>query len=235
MGKSKQDSKMKRWFVGASGWGISLEAGSGDNSSKIKRSMINSKPDTRILVVNGTVAAAGFTHNTLITSNPLYLISQGTGDSNRIGDTIHVDSISLKLLFDTATATIGAAGIKTRVMLIACTAQYAVTAFTSGVGSTDMFYASSTNLLTTRLNPRLCKVLCDEIIDVKPTVANIGALGYGHIECKVDAPFEFRTGTNYGTAANLYLVMVPYVVSGTSGVTTCGAFGFDYAVSYRDI
>jgi hypothetical protein len=236
MGNNKQNSKMsKRWFVGASGWGISLEAGSGDNSNKTKRSTINSRPDTRILVSNGTVATAGFTHNTLITANPLYLISQGTADNQRIGDTIHLDTISLKLLFDTATATVGSAGVKCRVMLVACTAQYAVTAFTSGVGSTDMFYATSTNLVVTRLNPRLCKVLCDEIIDTKPTVSSVGALGYGHIECKVDAPFEFRTGSNYGTAANLYLVMVPYVVSGTSGTTTCGAFGYDYAVSYRDI
>jgi hypothetical protein len=197
--------------------------------------MINSASDTRSYTTNGTVAASGVTHNTIYTANVLNGISQGTGDGNRIGDSIHIDHITLNCLLDTATGSSNVVPVKLRVMLLACTAQYTQASFGSGLGSSDLFYATSTNLLISRLNPRLCKLLCDEIIHIQPTVAAVGTVGYGHINCKVDAPFEFRTGTQYGTAANLYLVTIPYVVGGTSGTTQAGAFAYDYAVTFRDV
>jgi hypothetical protein len=225
----------KRWFVAASGWGLDLAMGSGETTTKNKRSLATLPPNSHIFDSNGTIAAANFTHNTIYTTNPLFSITQGTGDSNRLGDTIHLDRISLVCQVDTSTATTVSAPVKFRMMLVVITNQYSPTAFTSGVGSTDVFFTTSTGLIVSRPNPRLCKVLCDEIVVAQPMTVAGAALGYGHIDCKIDMPFEFRTGSNYGTTANMYLLLIPNIAGGTSGTTLCGTLSFDYLVSFRDI
>jgi hypothetical protein len=234
--KKKSIKKVKRWFVAASGWGIDLEMGSGDAKTLKKRSAVPLAPNSHLINLNGTVSGTAFKHNGIYTANPLYGISQGTTDSSRIGDTIHIDHISLRWLVETLNGTTPSNPAIVRFMVVALTQQYANSNFTSGVGSTDMFYAINQGaVVNARVDSRLCKVLCDETVSINSMVASTESMAIGEMHCTIDAPFEFRTGTQYGSAMNLYILAIPYTAGGTSGTTLVGNFSYDYTVAFRDV
>jgi hypothetical protein len=232
--KQKKSSKSRRWFVAASGWGLNLDVGSGEKSSKTRRSEFSQKDTAAFYTLTNNIAAGNFLQNTIYTHNIAGSIVQGTADSNRVGDYIHIDTVSLKFLLDTSTATNPSFSFVMRTMLIAITTQYNATGFVAGVGSTDLFYSSTPPLTVARVNPKLCKVLCDDLIYIRPRINATSDVAIQHVECRLNQPFEYRTGAIYGTAANLYLLMIPYQAGGTSGVTQCGQFSYDINVSFEE-
>lgn len=232
--KSQNNKNTKRWFAAASGWGLDLEMGSGETTHKVKRSIQALAPDTKIYENNSAITAANFLHNTIYTTNILYNITQGTADSNRIGDRVHIKHASLKFLIDTGLGDNLIAPCYVRFMLVASTKQSSATAFTAGLGSTDLFYTNSGVQANARINPHLAKVMCDEIVYINSTVAAASGLGYGHIECPVNSFFEYQPSAGYGQAANLYLIAIPYTSGGTTGTTKVGTFNWSSAVAFSD-
>lgn len=226
----------RRWFANMSGWGLQLSLGSGDASAgKTKRS-IGISPDGRLYVKQSNVAVANFLHNTIYTHNVMLGIAQGTTQSTRLGNEVFVKNIQCSFWVDTFGAVAGMSGISLRIMLVALTQQYTAVDFTSGVGSSDMFFGSATLLTVARPDPRLCRVLCDDVVHIQPSVpTGVGANGVlkaFSFGCAVNQPFEYRAGTNFGSAANLYLIAIPCVSGGVNGTTTVAAFGADTVVSF---
>jgi len=232
--KQKKSAKSKRWFVAASGWGLQLDVGSGENSSKTRRSEMVQKPTAALYQLANNISAANFLQNTIYTHNVAGSIVQGTSDAQRVGDYIHLDTVSLRFQLDQSTAGNTSTPIIVRTMLVAITNQYNATGFVAGVGSTDLFYSSTPPLTVARPNPKLCKVICDNLTTLKATVSGAAPVIVDHIECRLTQPFEYRTGTIYGTAANLYLLVIPYQAGGTSGVTTCGTFSYDLVTTFEE-
>jgi len=232
--RKNTSGKSKRWFVAASGWGLNLDVGSGEKSSKTRRSEMPQLPTAAFYTLANNVAAGNFLQNTIYTHNVAGAIVQGTADANRVGDYVHLDTISLKFLLDTTTATNPSFSFMVRTMLVAITNQYAGVGFVAGVGSTDIFYSSTPPLVLGRVNPKLCKVLCDNLTHIKPRINATADVQVEHIECRLRQPFEYRTGTIYGTASNLYLLVIPYQAGGTSGVTQCGNFSYDICTSFEE-
>jgi len=224
----------KRWFVGVSGWGLTLNAGSGIHDQGLKKRQIPISIDSKVYFSGGIVTAANFLHNTIYTCNLTAPISQGPSDQNRIGDFINIESAALHLRFETANATVVTATVNVRVMLVASTFQSATANFTSGLGSTNLFLAASGGQINQFIDPKLCKTLCDEIYTLRPCVTT-GSSTFTHTECVVKAPFEYQTNKVYGTAANLYWVVIPDCTGGSTGVTLCGALTWDQAITFRDV
>jgi len=236
--KQKQTAgkKSKRWFAGASGWGVEVYAGSDTNpSSKSKRSVIPMTPSTKFSTTNGALGAGAVLHNTIYTHNICYPITQGTADNLRIGDFIRIKTVSCTFQLDPSTGTTPGNGAAVRMMLVASAATITSVTFSSGLGYTNLFYPSSQSLLTANPNPKLCKVLCDEIYFTVPPGITGAGLMYGNIHCKVDSPFEFQPSTSLGVATNLFLVMIPYGPNGTTGTTTIGKFDYSILVSFEDV
>lgn len=226
----------RRWFATASGWGLQLSLGSGDASpNKSKRSVAISD-DGRYYVRQFNVAVANFTHNTIYTHNLMSGVAQGTTQATRLGNEVLVKNISCSFSVDTAGAAFPLSGIAIRFMIVALTQQYTAVDLTSGVGSSDMFTGSTVLLSIARPDPRLCRVICDDVVHVQPTVSTTtGYSGVVHtfsLGCAVNQPFEYRAATSFGTAANLYLLAIPVTSNGANGTTTVCSISGDVVVSF---
>lgn len=226
----------KRWFATASGWGLQLSLGSGDASPGKSKRSLGTGVDTRFYVRQFNVAVANFTHNTIYTHNLMSGIAQGTTQSSRLGNEVTIDTIYSSFSIDTAGAAFPLSGISIRFLVVALTQQYSAVDLTSGVGSSDMFFGSSVLLTVARIDPRLCRVLCDDIVHVQPTVST--TTGYSGVTrafslgCTVKQPFEYRAATSFGTAANLYLLAIPVTSNGANGTTTVCSLSGDVVVAY---
>jgi len=184
---------------------------------------------------NGSIVAnTSFLHNTIYTANPLTGIAYSNLDNGRVGDFIHIKQMSLKFCLDTASNTTVNTPIIVRAMLIVVTDDSSQAAFGSGIGSTSIFSQYTTSqLIAARVDPKLCKVLCDNLTYVTPTSTSSGFQVF-HLECAVNSDFEYRTNTNNGTASNLYWILIPSISGGTTGTTKVANLTYDYATVYVD-
>jgi hypothetical protein len=215
---------------------LQLSLGSGDASpGKAKRS-VAVPSDGRIYFHQFNVAVANFAHNTIYTHNLVSGITQGTTQSTRLGNEIFIKNIQGSFSFDTAGAAFPLSGIAIRLMVVALTQQYASVDFTSGVGSSDLFAGSSVLLTVARPDPRLCRVICDDVIHIQPSVSTTtgysGTVKTFSLGCAVNQPFEYRAATVYGTAANLYFLAIPVTSNGANGTTTVCSLAADIVVSF---
>jgi len=227
---SRSKRLAKKWFVGASGWGIDLEMGSGDATQLKKRSAIPLAPATKYQV--RTYSGISLKDATIYSDNPLVSVAQGTSGLTRIGDQIHVKTLSCNIMVDTTGAFAVTSGSCYRLILMAITAEYGSVGFTGGVGSTDWTINFGSSGTTSFPDPRLCKVLCDEVITSRPVAA--AHMFMGGSDCVLNMPFEYRTGSGYGTAANLYWVIIPNIAGGVGGVSAVATFEVTFVVSFED-
>jgi len=224
----------KRWFVAASGWGLSLDAGSDNPQTRQQKREIPIPMDSKMYNDGSIVANTSFLHNTVYTANPLNGIVYSNLDNGRVGDFIHIKQMSLKFSLDTASNTTVSTPIIVRCMLVVVTDESTQAAFGSGIGSTSVFSQYTTSqLIAARVDPKLCKVLCDYLAYVTPTSTSSGFQVH-HVECPVNSDFEFRTNTQTGTAANLYWLLIPSISGGTTGTTKVANLNYDYATVYTD-
>lgn len=231
-------AKVKRWFVAASGWGLDLNMGSGVNSTSVKqkRSAHPLPPDSRIAQDVKDVASANFLHNTLLTANIVGLIAQGTADANRLGDFIKLKTLHIRFAVDTTGAPAIDAAFMVRIMIVVVSKQVSLgSQWSSGLGTSDLFYSTGNNVCLGQIDPKKCKVLCDEIFEYQSTTGSNAGLVTGAMECILDAPFEYQSGTSFGTAANIYAVCVPYVAGGTTGTTSAGRFSATSVLTFESV
>jgi hypothetical protein len=230
MGKNKAKSTTalnRRWFADMSGWGVSLQLGSGE-PSKGRRSLpasIEAKFNTTAVTVSNGLC------NTLYTFNPLSVITQGTGSNNREGAGIHLKAVSFRYNLESP----GSSSVTWRMMLVAATPQFNMANFGSGIGSNQLFLSASyNNVLVPHVDSRLAKVLCDTTVMVQPSVTGVQVDSTGFFDCEINMPFEFQSSGVYGTASNLYIIVMPYIPGGTTGSTPCGSLTGEVMTCWTD-
>lgn len=237
---SKRARNQRRWFAEASGWGLNLALGSADSRNKGRRSF-PSGSDDQIDNSQTIVTTANFLHNTIYTANALSVITQGTDQMSRIGNAIYIKAIHGTFRFDPFGSVAPASGAYVRIMLVESTTATAVANFTSGLGSTDLFYGSTTMLTVARPDPRICNVICDELCKIAPRVsvaAGTGCLGevmITNLGCVINKRFEYRAATGFGTASNFYWILIPDTSGGATGVTTVCSVHADLVVDFKII
>lgn len=237
--KNKKAQKLtKRWFVAASGWGLDLNMGSDvrqTTGSKSRRD-VSLPVDSMVLISAFDTTAANFKHSTVYSYNMPSLIAQGTDEGNRIGSTIKIHSMGVRGSFSTNGSTNPNNCKSLRLLLIAYTKQASSSgSFLSGGGSpgSDIFY-NNVGVCFGIVNPRVAKVLCDTVLTIQPTVASSVTSQYFDHSCTLNIPFEYQTGTIYGTAANLYWVLVPFEHGATIGTTQMGEILTEFSIAYGD-
>jgi len=225
--------KSKRWFAAASGWGLDFSLGSGDpkgSLSKVKR-MLPLPSDAKITTVG--YAPVTQKHNTIYTHNLMYPITQGTAVYNRIGDSLMIRAISVRVQVDNQTADSVTQGFQYRILVVATAAQDSSLGFSTGsIGSTNLFYTNVGGLIVAQIDPHLCKVICDQIYTYYSRPAP--GVDFFQMDCVLGMPFEFQPGTNYGQAANLYALVIPYVTGGTVGTTIVAKMASQVSVTFSD-
>lgn len=243
----KKPSRLgKRWYVDAQIpkampfiGGASFRAGSG---SLTKRSLINSIKNELIetkqkIIIGNTV---GLTHNTIYTINPLGNIPIGTGSASRIGQTINVKSV--RMTFELNNGSSGNAFCPTyfRVLCLKSRGQFqqSVDTLASGLGSTDIFEAGSSNLLYSRVDFNKVNLLSDKVIKCVPTNTTGTLTIDSHlVPCDEIAlgKMDYLTPTsNYGKTMNLYVVVIGFYPGGVSGVSVTGNATYEGVVTFTD-
>lgn len=225
--RSSQSSQLnRRWFASMDGWGVAFQVGSGE-PQKGKRSLPVSIMQ-KFVATNVYVSA---THSTLYSYNPLSIIAVGTAANQRIGSGIKLKGVSFRFEINSAVTAVST----WRVLLVASTYQFSATNFGSGLGTTNLFFAGgSSNGVHPHVDARVAKVICDTTYELKPRITGQKDSVFRSVDCEVDMPFAFQTGSVYGETANLYLVVTASTPGGATGVTACGDIFGEVVVSWAD-
>lgn len=165
-------------------------------------------------------------HNTLYTMCPSMGITQGITNSQREGDSVYLEALKIKGFFHTASTSsayqyriiVGWSGEEVTTSSV----QYS---FVSGLGVTDMFLPSTTDLtvLTGIINPKAFTVLYDETIDINSQIASTVDLRQFAATIPIKSRLDYQSsGSVYGKLRNLYIVVAGYINGGTTGTTTAG-------------
>ena len=183
-----------------------------------------------------SVAIGSLLHGNIYTKSITTNVVQGTSEATRVGDAVQLSDLRLKGVFATA-ATAGA--YQFRVMVVASGEEYNVDGTTSGLVLSELFNQGITagTQVNAIVNPKACTVLHDEVVNINSTISGVsdGALIDLNIPLN-NQVFKYQSsGSVYGKFKNIYVVLIGWVLSGTSGTTPTGSITFNYVLNYRDV
>jgi len=175
------------------------------------------------------------THNTIYTNSCTPLIVQGTSNTQRIGDKIHLDSLRLNGWINTPTAS----GAYTyRVMILWSGNEYNNVGLGSGLGFSEVFLPSTGSSFVTSgiVNPKAVTVLYDEIIVINSLLTGVSdAVSFTKsIPLRQDFMYE-NSAAVYGKTKNLYFVVMGSVSGGTPATTVVGSIGASYDIVFKPL
>lgn len=186
--------------------------------------------DSTIVVTN-----AGFTHNTLYTHNITGQITQGTANSNRIGDKIHIQSYRVRGSFIAPTT----AGAYTyRVIVCWSGNEFTAPNLTSGIGSAALFLPNTggSNLTTGLIDPKAVTVLYDETYDINSQVSPVADISSVAFTVPINQDFVYENaGAVFGKFKNMYLIVLGFAAGGTPGTTLLGTALFSEDIIFKPL
>lgn len=237
--------KKKRWYFGASAnLPIVGKTSIGFGSGKAKRAIINTvrrgleDPQHKLWSKPGNGPPdTVMSHNTIYTLNLTGNINKGDDEDNRTGETIHLEALKFRVHFTSVSGQVtnGNRPKTFRVMIVKHDGDHlgGFDVFGGGLGSTDLFQGN-TNPVFEWPNPKNVTVLYDNKVKITPV---INTEQYEK-ECsdilKLNTPFTYKSDQNYGKTWNLYLVIMGYEPSGTTGTTTIGRAYFHGDLIFKD-
>lgn len=164
---------------------------------------------TNVVVTNGNIFTCGLTNQ----------IGAGTGNAQRIGDSIQLEALKIEGLFQAAT---DADAYKFRLIIGYSGEEYGVTTLTTGnLTSTELFLPNTdTTMVNAIVNPKTFTVLYDEVYDLNSQVSGDSTLQSlrATIPLKKNFPYQ-SAGSVYGKTQNLYMVVTSYAVSAVGGAS----------------
>lgn len=181
------------------------------------------------------ITGSALLHNSTTTFNLNYYIGQGTGDANRIGDEIFLKGFKVGLQINPST---GYSAISYRVLLIR--SKQAV--YNTSISYSNIFkQSSSSNLVNpvdtekvTVLKSRTVKYVSPVLVNATPTYATRPVTV--NMWCNMrNQKFKYDgDNSGFGKFYNYYLVVMPYAVGGSDGVTNLGTALGHTTVYYKD-
>jgi hypothetical protein len=243
--KSTHVPKSKRWYVDASIpkavpfiGGSSFKAGSGTLSKRSLDTMIKRAGETKQKIYTGGASVA-MTQNTIYSFNPLGNIPIGTGANSRIGSSIFVKSFDINLLLSNYGATLWIDTVSFRIMLVKIDQEYlsGTDTLAAGVGSTDIFVASSAQMLNSHIDKNKAHVLYDQTHTLENNGAGSACVTQKPVRLSLlkDKSFKYSSHTsNYSNYGNYYLLVMPYVVGKASGTSIIADVRYESVVNFSD-
>jgi hypothetical protein len=194
-------------------------------SNSVKSQMLKAIDNHHLTMSDNNIflAGSGFTSGTLFCNNLTAQIVQGTGNSNRVGDKIHLNKIVLRGCVITPPSVAGAYSF--RVMLVWSSNEYNPAGLGAGLTFAEIFLPNtgSNNITTAIANPKACTVIYDKVIDVNSLLTTVSDLQTFGTEISLSQDFVYENSAGvYGKNKNLYLVVSGFVAGGTLGTTALG-------------
>lgn len=177
------------------------------------------------------------THNTVYGVGVTQGVVQGTDGKTRVGDEIFMNSFRAQVLLAAPTT----AGAYTyRVVLLWSGEEYSSTSLTSTTLAFGEIFLpnvfSGTNVGGV-VNRKAATVIYDQVVCINSNVAATADVVQFPINVSLkNVKFPYQsTGSIYGKHKNLYCVIIPFVVGGTSGTTSCGNATVNLSLDYKDL
>jgi len=165
------------------------------------------------------------THSTIYTANLTAGITQGTGNTNRDGDSVRLMALKLKGFVQTPS---NATGMYTyRILVLYSGEEYTSVSWSStGLTDTELFLpgTGTTWVPNGIINPKAVTCLYDKTIDVPTLVTTTADLESFNDTIQLNTDFDYQsTGSALGKTRNLYCLIIGSVVGGVAGSTNTGA------------
>lgn len=173
-------------------------------------------------------------HNTIYTHNPLGNIPQGSQIYARNGDEIHVSWMKYVFHFYNKNVV---QNQKVRVMLVSADQEVkgASDTFGSGLTDSDMFLAYYDALISIP-DYKKVTILHDEIVSIPgQTVAGQRTGVVKEFKFNLHKTHSYRTGSSYKDGKNYYVVVIPHIEEGISGITRGVNWDCQIMISFKDI
>ncbi|AXH79567.1 MAG: hypothetical protein [Circular genetic element sp.] len=227
------------WTVSASAFGAK-----GSFSYRSKRSLSSTVTDivrrnleTPQHHVISDSAQSAMTQNTFYSFNLLSGLAKGDSNFQRNGDTIHIDAIKLNLFTQNyASAPNNPAYIRYMIVKENGRVLPGGTTWGSGLGSPDLFINLPVGLpaLSGIFDPKKTTVLMDTLVKIVPQYPGQVSAQTTATTIKVDQKFVYETDTVWGKNINYYLVAVPYIPGGTTGVTSVNDTRLSFDIIFKN-
>lgn len=173
------------------------------------------------------------THDTIYTLIPTGGITQGTGNTNRIGDTAHLAALKIKGYFQSASAS----NAYTFRLLVGWTGEeYALpTVFGIGLSAGEIFLPNTSAWQANGIvNPKTFTVLYDTNIDINSQVALTADLQSFAFSVPINQDFDYQAaGSTFGKSKNLAIVIIGEIAGGVSGATVTGLCSLSYDLIFK--
>lgn len=174
-------------------------------------------------------------HNSTYSISPTQLITQGTGITNRLGDSVYLCALKLNGLFTTTAVT----GCFTFRILVGYSGEEASASslVNTALGSNNVFLAStgSTILTNAIVNPKTWTSLYDEVIEINSSIASAYDWQRVTTTIPLNKVFPYQSAASiYGKDKNLYVIVIGSVLGGVSGTTDVGTATFSADLIFKN-
>lgn len=176
-------------------------------------------------------------HNTIYTLSPIAFVRGGNPDQF-IGSQIYLKDITMGGTIANRTTQ---AEVSFRILTLWSDDKYAldwsdVSLLSSGIGSSSIFYPNVSLVGAMINNKTTTRVISDKLITCKTDVA--GAVKTTRVRLRVPIrkklTFVGTSGSNLVKEQQLYVVIIPWTPSGSTGSTAVGLFNIQCLASYTD-
>lgn len=183
-----------------------------------------STAETKMQIQNGGYAQ--IKHDSVNYMQLFTGITQGTSDSQRIGDEIYLKKVYLKMVHYSNPTTSKPATF--RVMVIRTKKESA---------PTDSQLFNGTNWFINRFaNREYCSVLYDRVLYSTNSAVNTHPTVFQR-NLRVNFNRTHKFSSNNGTDGkyfNYYFIVIGHIADGTQGTTDAGLYGVDVMTTYKD-
>lgn len=238
--------KYKRWYVDAKIGknvpiigGTGFAAGSGDKQKRSLDAHIRKVVRTQVLepklYTSNSNAQASCLHNTIYTFNILRDIVVGTDENARLADTINVKSFKAKLNLYNPSGGSVSQNIY-RVMIVKSKIANSTAGWlSSALGYNDIFWPGTTNDISTAMvNYNQLSVIHDQLVTLQPQITTGRIRKQIEISANIGKYIYEENVPSLGKFFQYFVVVIPILLNGTTGVTVAGDFDMTHCISFTD-
>lgn len=206
--------------------------------SSFKSKLMATSPAKHCTTDDNQTGVVGGLHNTLYTCNLTAGIIAGTGDDQRVGDAVQLAALKINGLLSTVLAS--TASCQYRVIVGYSGEEYNLPNVLSNAGltSTEVFQTGTgaTWKITAIINPKAFTVLDDRIFTLNNSITGVADIQEFAYTVPVPASFSYQSnGSVFGKTRNLYLIWIPCILNGGTGVTNAGNVAISTDLIFKQI
>jgi len=179
-------------------------------------------------------AKTDMVHNSIWSISPTQLLTQGTGNTNRIGDSVYLQNVVINGYYSCPTTALSI----NRCRIMVFWSRVAIdnqTFLSTVITGTDLFHPGTAFVMSNGIvNSKAVTVLADVILEVNPSVSTAKDIKSFAMTVPLNQNFDYAAyGSAKGKRKNLFIAAIPFVVGG-AGFGPAGDVIFSHTLKFKD-